>query len=130
LEQISNPVNSLLEFGSLHLVGVLLIRDLFRLIESGWLRFLEWVISQSLNDADHLGYWCDDNLLGIILEEQSTSCKDNTGENCSEELEHGCFLTLHCDSNSGVSDELLAVFNCAIVAFLGCVHDQTDLFYS
>jgi hypothetical protein len=74
------------------------------LVDLWRLRLLKRIVSKSLDDADHLCDRSNDNLLCIVLEEQSEGGQYNTSKNCCEELEHGCLLALSDHLNSGVSD--------------------------
>jgi len=100
LQQVTDPKNSFLQFGSLHLVRIMFVVGNLGLVESWGLWLLQGIVSQCFDDWYHLGDWCNDNFLGIVLEEQCTCCQDDTSEDSCQELEHSSFLGLSCDSDS------------------------------
>lgn len=125
LEEFSNPVDCFLKFNRLYLVFSFELQFLQR--EDRLLRSLKRVISQLLDDADHLGDWLDDNLLGVCRKHQGTEGHYDASKDSGHKGILSILNLLLSDVESSIGCQQLAVLDGFISALFGLVADQFHL---
>lgn len=128
LEQFTYPEYCFLQFYRFYR-AVCLVRN-FVFSENGRFWFLERIISQLLDDANHAGDWDDDDLLSVTRKSKWTNSHNYASKDCCLESKLGLYDDWVSNVESSVSNQLSAVWNFTSSALIGLVADKLHLIYS